>query len=130
MNKSLTSSLSVADVLSAEDDRYEAQIEGDIEALDRLLGKDLIYFHSSTIKDTKDSFITAIETEKLIYEEMERFDSRVRIYGDIAVITGRAQFKVVSRGRQKNLDMLFHAIWIMRDQRLQFISWQATPMPD
>jgi hypothetical protein len=130
MNKSLTSSLSVADVLSAEDDRYEAQIEGDIEALDRLLGKDLIYFHSSTIKDTKDSFIKAIETEKLIYEEMERSDSRVRIYGDIAVITGRAQFKVVSRGRQKHLDMLFHSIWIMRDQRLQFISWQATPMLD
>ena len=130
MLKSSSSSLSVADVLSAEDDRYEAQIEGDIEALDQLLGKDLIYFHSSTLKDTKDSLIKAIETEKLIYEEMERSESRVRIYGDIGLITGRAQFKVVARGRQKNLDMLFHSIWVMRDQRLQFISWQATPMPD
>jgi len=130
MLKSSSSSLSVADVLSAEDDRYEAQIEGDIEALDQLLGKDLIYFHSSTLKDTKDSLIKAIETEKLIYEEMERSESRVRIYGDIAVITGRAQFKVVARGRQKNLDILFHSIWVMRDQRLQFISWQATPVPD
>lgn len=122
--------LTVADALQAEDARYEAQIGNDFEALDRLLAKDLVYIHSSTVQDTKASFIESLRSGKVTYHSMERSDTKVRVFGDVAIITGKAVFEVTSRSRDMTLNLLFHAVWAQRDSGLQFVSWQATRLPD
>lgn len=122
--------LTVADALRAEDARYEAQIENDFDALDRLFAKDLVYIHSSTVQDTKSSFIESLRSGNVTYHSMERSDTKVRIFGDVAIITGKAVFEVTSRSRDMTLNLLFHAVWAKRDSGLQFVSWQATRLPD
>ena len=123
-------SLVASEVLNAEDERYEAQLNCDLDALEELLAKDLIYFHSSTVIDTKASFIASLESEKLVYEDMERANTKVRIFGNTGIITGRANYQVISRGARRNLDMLFHSVWVKRDGRLEFVSWQSTRVPE
>ena len=122
--------VTVADALQAEDARYEAQIDCDFDALDRLLGKDLVYFHSSTLQDTKASFIESLRSEKVSYHSMERSNTKVRIFGNVAIITGKGVFEVTARGRDKTLNLLFHSVWVKRDSGLQFVSWQATLLPE
>ena len=124
------SSVTVADALQAEDARYEAQIDDDFEALDALLAKDLVYVHSSTVQDTKASFIESLRSGKVSYHSMERSNTKVRIFGNVAIITGNAVFEVTARGRDKTLNLLFHSVWVNRDSGLQFVSWQATPLPE
>jgi hypothetical protein len=124
------SSVTVADALQAEDARYEAQIDDDFEALDALLAKDLVYVHSSTVQDTKTSFIESLRSGKVSYHSMERSNTKVRIFGNVAIITGNAVFEVTARGRDKTLNLLFHSVWVNRDSGLQFVSWQATPLPE
>ena len=124
------SSVTVADALQAEDARYEAQIEDDFEALDALLAKDLVYVHSSTVQDTKTSFIESLRSGKVSYHSMERSNTKVRIFGNVAIITGNAVFEVTARGRDKTLNLLFHSVWVNRDSGLQFVSWQATRLPE
>jgi len=123
------SPITVADALQAEDARYEAQIDDDFEALDALLAKDLVYIHSSTVQDTKVSFMESLRSGKVIYHSMERSNTKVRIFGNVAIITGKADFEVTARGRDKTLNLLFHSVWVKRDAGLQFVSWQATPLP-
>ncbi len=131
MAKEETSSgISVADALQAEDARYEAQIDCDFDALDTLLGKDLVYVHSSTVQDTKASFIESLRSRKVVYRSMERSNTKVRIFGTVAIITGKAIFEVTARGRDKTMDLLFHSVWVKRDSGLQFVSWQATLLPE
>lgn len=122
--------VTVADALQAEDARYEAQIDCDFDALDRLLGKDLVYIHSSTVQDTKASFIESLRSEKVSYHSMERSNTKVRIFGNVAIITGKGVFEVTARGRDKTLNLLFHSVWVKRDSGLQFVSWQATLLPE
>lgn len=122
--------ITVADALQAEDTRYDAQIENDLEALDQLFGKDLVYIHSSTVQDTKASFIESLRSEKVSYHSMERSDSKVRTFGNVAIITGKAVFEVTTRGKDKTLNLLFHSVWVKRESGLQFVSWQATPIID
>ena len=122
--------LTVADALQAEDARYEAQIGNDFEALDRLFATDLVYIHSSTVQDTKASFIESLRSGKVSYNSMERSDIKVRIFGNVAIITGKAVFEVTSRGRDMTLNLLFHAVWAQGASGLQFVSWQATRLPD
>jgi ketosteroid isomerase-like protein len=115
--------------LQAEDARYKAQIGNDFEALDRLFAKDLVYIHSSTVQDTKASFTESLRSGKVSYHTMERSDTKVRVFGNVAIITGKAVFEVTSRGRDMTLNLLFHAVWVRRDSGLQFVSWQATRLP-
>ncbi len=121
--------VTVADVLQAEDARYEAQIANDFDALDALLGKDLVYFHSSTVQDTKASFIQSLRSGKVAYRSMERSGTKVRVFGNVGIITGKAVFEVTARGKDRTLDLLFHSVWVRRDNGLQFVSWQATLLP-
>ena len=125
-----SNALTVADALQAEDARYKAQIGNDFEALDRLFAKDLVYIHSSTVQDTKASFTESLRSGKVSYHSMERSDTKVRVFGNVAIITGKAVFDVTSRGRDMTLNLLFHAVWVQRDSGLQFVSWQATRLPE
>ena len=122
--------ITVADALQAEDARYEAQIENDFEALDKLIAKDLVYIHSSTVQDTKTSFIDSLRSGKVNYKSMDRNNTKVRIFGSVAVITGNAVFEVTARGRDMTLNLLFHSVWANRDSGLQFVSGQATRLPE
>jgi hypothetical protein len=122
--------VTVADALQAEDARYEAQIDCDFDALDTLLGKDLVYIHSSTAQDTKASFIESLRSGKVSYNSMERSNTKVRIFGNVAIITGKGVFEVTARGRDKTLNLLFHSVWVKREPGLQFVSWQATLLPE
>ena len=119
-------SITVEEALAAEDARFKAQMGGDGAAMNRLFGDDLVYIHSSTVQDTKKSFIESITSGNVKYRTMSRGESRVRTYGCVAIVSGSAKFEVTVKGEDRTLDLLYHAIWAKRAAGVQFISWQAT----
>jgi uncharacterized protein DUF4440 len=118
--------ITVDEALQAEDARFKAQMGGDGAAMKKLFGDDLVYIHSSTVVDTKQSFIESITSGNVKYRSMNRGASTVRTYGGIAIVTGSAKFEVNVKGENRTLDLLYHAIWAKRPGGAQFVSWQAT----
>jgi hypothetical protein len=118
--------ITVEEALKAEEARFAAQMAGDVAAMQRLFGDDLVYIHSSTLEDTKASFIESIRSGNVKYRSMQRGDVKVRTYGCIAIVSGRAKFEVTARGQELSLDLLYHAVWAKRAAGAQFVSWQAT----
>ena len=121
--------ITATEALQAEEARYAAQIGNDLAALERLFGDDLVYIHSSTVEDTKASFIESLRSGAVKYRSMQRGAVKVRTYGCIAIIAGEAQFQVTARGQDLALDLLFHSVWAKRAAGVQFVSWQATRKP-
>jgi hypothetical protein len=121
--------ITVEDALKAEQDRYAAQMKGDVAAMQRLIGDDLVYIHSSTVQDTKASFIESIRSGNVKYRKMKRGDVKVRTYGCIAIVSGGASFDVTVKGEDRTLSLLFHAVYAKRTAGVQFVSWQATKLP-
>jgi hypothetical protein len=117
------------EALAAEDARYLAQRSGDIDGMETLFGDDLVYQHSTGVLDDKAGFIRAISSGEVRYRRMERHDVKVRIYGGIAIITGRARFEVTVNGADSTVRLRFHSIWAKRGAGPQFVSWQATLLP-
>jgi hypothetical protein len=115
--------------LAAEDERYAAQLQSDVTALDRLLADDLVYIHSNAQVDSKQAFIESLRSGAVKYLSMKRSDVRVRTFGCVAVITGLANYDVHFNGKDISVDLRFHSVWARRDGRLQFISWQSTRTP-
>lgn len=118
--------ITVDEALKAEDARFKAQMSGDGAAMNKLFGDDLVYIHSSTVVDTKKSFIESITSGNVKYRSMNRGESQVRTYGGIAIVSGSAKFEVTVKGENRTLDLLYHAIWAKRTAGAQFVSWQAT----
>jgi ketosteroid isomerase-like protein len=122
--------ISEDEALRAEQARYAAQTANDFAAMEQLFGDDLVYVHSSTVLDTKASFIESMRSGTVRYRQMQlRGEPRVRTFGAVAIITGRALFEVTVKGEDRALDLLFHSVWARRPSGLQFVSWQATRLP-
>jgi hypothetical protein len=121
--------ISAEEAMAAEAARYAAQMANDFAALERLLGDDLVYVHSSTTVDTKASFIDSMRSGTVRYRHMALGETTVRCYGGLAVISGRGTFEVTARGQDMTMELLFHALWAKRSGGLQFVSWQATRLP-
>jgi Domain of unknown function (DUF4440) len=117
------------EALKAEDARFKAQMTGDVSAMQKLFGDELVYIHSSTVEDTKASFIESIRSGNVKYRKMSRGEIKVRTYGCIAIVSGRSQFEVTVKGEDRTLNLLFHAVWAKRAAGVQFVSWQATKLP-
>jgi hypothetical protein len=117
------------EALASEDARYAAQMGDDFGALQKLLGDDLVYIHSSAVVDSKASYIESMKSGAVKYRVMRRSDVTVRTYGCIAIISGLGNFDVTVKGQDIAVEIRFHSVWAKLDQGLQFISWEATRTP-
>ena len=117
------------EALAAEDARYAAQMGDDYGALQKLLGNDLVYVHSSAVVDTKATYIDSMKSGTVKYRVMRRSDVTVRTYGCVAIISGLGNFDVTVKGQDVAVEIRFHSIWAKRDNGLEFISWEATRTP-
>ena len=114
---------------AAEDARYAAQMGDDFATLQKLLGEDLVYIHSSAVVDNKASYIESMKSGTVKYRVMRRSDVTVRTYGCIAILSGLGNFDVTVKGQDMAVEIRFHSIWAKRDRGLEFISWEATRTP-
>jgi uncharacterized protein DUF4440 len=116
------------EALKAEDARYAAQTTNDFDALARLLGDDLVYVHSTAVVDSKASYIER-QRSGLHYRVMKPSDVKVRVFGCLAIITGRGDYEVTQNGQDSSPHLLFTAIWAKRGPDVQFVSWESTAIP-
>lgn len=121
--------LTAEEVLRAEEARYAAQMSNDFPAMQRLFADDLVYYHSSTVMDTKESFIASMQSGNVRYKKMTRGEVTTRVFGSVGIITGKGSFDVTARGQDLVLDLLFTVVWAKRNGALQFVSWHATRLP-
>ena len=117
------------EALASEDARYAAQTGDDFGAMQKLIGEDLVYIHSSAVVDNKTSYIESMKSGTVKYRVMRRSDVTVRTYGCIAIISGLGNFDVTVKGQDLAVEIRFHSVWAKRDRGLEFVSWEATRTP-
>ena len=123
------SSTTATDILALEDKRYAAMIAKDETALTKCFSDDLIYVHSSGLVDTKASYIAAIMGGKFRYKQCDRFEEKVRLYGDTALVTGRAVFEAEVEGTPRTLRLRYLNAWTKTAAGWKFVAWQSCPLP-
>lgn len=117
------------EILALEERRFAAMTAGDMAALAALVHDDLVYTHSSGVVDGKASWIDSIRSGRVRYRKVARTEQRVRIFGDTALVTGRATLEADINGEAKTLKMLFLNAWTRTPQGWKFVAWQSTPAP-
>jgi ketosteroid isomerase-like protein len=81
---------SIEQLLQVERDFQQAIVENNAEAIERFLADDWIIVDPDGRIVEKDKFLAVVKSGALTHSTMTLDEPRVRIYGDTAVVTGRA----------------------------------------
>jgi ketosteroid isomerase-like protein len=126
-----TSVAAEAAVRKVEAQRVEAILKGDTVTLERILAPDLTYMHSSGILDTKESYLASLSSGRLTYKGFDESDVRVRVYGDAAVVTGRAMARAQRGDDLLVTNVALTAVYAKgRDGAWRLVAWQTTRLPE
>ena len=118
-------------VLPAEKDRFAAMIKVDEAALNRLLADDLTYTHSNANMQTKAQFIADLKSGAIKYVSVAPSvpDWKVRVYGNVAIVSGVAAVNVIDHGNNLTFKIRYTNDHVNRGGRWQMVNWQSTRFP-
>ena len=119
----------VQEVLAAEDLRYRAMIEADLDALDRLCADEVSYAHSSGVRDTKDEYFGKVRSGYYVYRRIDHPVERVEVVGDTAIVVGRMTADLLVDGVAKTIDNLALAVWARQDGAWRLLAYAPTVLP-
>ena len=75
----------------------DALIRQDKAGLDRLLADDLVYTHAGGKTQNKAEYIAAVTAGPSRYESFQKTDTKIRVYGEVAILTGYVDVKTAGR---------------------------------
>jgi ketosteroid isomerase-like protein len=116
-------------VLGLDRQRFDAQINKDTTRLKQLLADDLIYVHSSAQIENKKEFVGNVGTARWDYRTAKLEDTRVRVYGNTAIITGKGTLEMFNEGKMVTVRLLYTDVYAQRKGKWQMVSWQSTRLP-
>ena len=121
--------MSESEILALEDKRFAAMTGKDWKTLDGLLHEQLLYTHSNGVTDTKAVWMDAMKSGRTVYKSAQQGERKVRLYGDAALVTGRAQIEAEVNGQPRTLKLCYLNVWTKAPQGWKFVAWQSTPQP-
>jgi len=124
------SSKAESEIRQLENRRIQAMLKADAEELNQVLADDLTYTHSSGQVDSKSQLVESLKSGERKYQVIEPRDVKVRLYGDAAVVTGRAKLKTVSKGQESSFQVQFTDVYAKKKGHWQMVAWQSSRLPE
>jgi hypothetical protein len=119
-----------ADVKAAEIARFAAIEKSDATATSTLLADDLEYCHSNGLCENKATYLEMMTSGKRKYVGFVPTVASVRLFGDVAVVTGTAKVNVVTDGKPQEFSIGYTDVYVWRDKHWQMTSWRSTRFAD
>jgi hypothetical protein len=116
----------IRQIVDMERQSKEASLRRDSEFSLRILSEDYVAITPLGQITTKQETISARRSGQLRYEAMNITDMVVRVYGDTAVVTARAEVKGHQLGEDFSGPYRYTRVWVRRNGQWQTVSYQAT----
>ncbi|HEV7644523.1 MAG TPA: nuclear transport factor 2 family protein [Pyrinomonadaceae bacterium] len=105
----------------------DAQVNGDLEALDKLFAEELIVTSGNgALRDKKGELADAKPDPDFKTYFFNTEDLRIKIYDKAAVVTGHAKWRTSYKGKDSDNERRFTCVYVKRDGRWQMVALQVT----
>lgn len=116
----------VREIVDMERQAREASIHRDADFSQRTLADDYVAITPLGQVTTKQDTVSARKNGQLRYDTIDVSDMVVRVYGDTAVVTARADVKGHQLGEDFSGPYRYTRVWVRRTGHWQAVSYQAT----
>ncbi|HLL97935.1 MAG TPA: nuclear transport factor 2 family protein [Rubrobacteraceae bacterium] len=115
-------------VLRAEREWLLAHLRLDVDALDRLMAPDYSQIDDRGRVVGKEQVLASFRSGERAWEEAHSDEHDVRIYGDIAVVTGRWRARGANAGQPFDYAARYVSVWVEHDGEWRMVSDHSTPI--
>lgn len=116
----------VREIVDLEKQAKDAALHRDAAFSERTLADDYVAITPLGQVISKAETIAARKTAQLRYEAIDISDMIVRLYGNTAIVTARAEVKGTELGEEFNGPYRFTRVWVRRNGHWLTVSYQAT----
>jgi ketosteroid isomerase-like protein len=115
------------EIVRLEQARCRALVEADIDSLKTLVSDDVVHVHANGKADNKTAYLLMVE-KQIRFLEASRQSLDVRVYGELAIATGRLDQVIEMKQTAQRIDMhvMTTQVWAQREGAWQQVSFQAT----
>jgi ketosteroid isomerase-like protein len=116
----------IREIVDMERQAKEASLRRDAEFVQRTLAEDYVAITPLGQVTTKQDTVSARKSGQLRYQAIDVSDMVVRVYGDTAVVTARADVKGHQLGEDFSGPYRYTRVWVRHNGHWQTVSYQAT----
>ena len=116
----------IREIVDMERQAREASLHRDADFSQRTLAEDYVAITPLGQVTTKQDTLSARKSGQLRYDTINVSDMVVRVYGDTAVVTARADVKGHQLGEDFSGPYRYTRVWVRRTRHWQAVSYQAT----
>jgi ketosteroid isomerase-like protein len=109
-----------------EMERAAAVVKGDTATLDKQTSDDYVLISMTGRMADKSQMLDGFKSGQSKLTSNELSDLKVRVYGDAAVVTGKADVKGTLGGQDATGQVLFTRVYVKKGGRWQSVSLQQT----
>ena len=123
------SASSLTEVEKVERARFQAWIQKDTAALNKVIADDVVYCHSTGVCQNKSELTAFITGGQSVYRAMNVVELKPHEFGDTVVVNGKLDMKVETSGQLSAFQAIYTDVYVKRDGRWQLVRWQSTRLP-
>lgn len=133
----LLSGLGAAQTVSREEQyvldlsrrKFDWLISRQYDSLNKLMDERILYIHSNGWTQTKKEVIEDLQSGKLNYQKVTLKETKVRMYGTSAIVTGLGTFEGITDGKSFAMDLRFTEVYLKNGSHWMLASRHANRMP-
>lgn len=116
-------------VLAVDEARRIAMLHGDTVALESLVADDATIFWGDGTADSKTTMLELFRSGRLRYIQLDYEETRARIYGNTAVLTGRALIQLFSDKHTAKTVARLTRVYVREQGQWRLVASQTTRIP-
>src|SRR5207249_4819683 len=116
------------EILQLEEQRCQAILHNDAEAMDRLRGEKFIVTDNQGRTHDRADELSLYKNRRRQTQSWEPSEVKVLVYGDVAVVSERAAVKDLLDGTARDFDVRLTNVWIRHNGSWQVVARHGTPI--
>lgn len=115
-------------VRQLEAQRCAAMMAGDVETIAAMLDPELVYVHSSGLRDSRDAYLQALREGLYIYENIEIKNPACIETADTVIVSSDARLTLRRKGQPSAMtrEMMVLSVWRASGNDWRLVALQAT----
>jgi hypothetical protein len=115
--------------MAAETRFFEGLLRADRAGLENVLGPDFLLIDVMTGSEIpRSALVEVVASRQLVFESIERLDSRVRLYGGTAIVTGQTQMSGHAGEQGFRAHSRYTHVYVRVGDGWRLVTAQGTPI--
>ena len=119
----LAQSTSESEILNLSKEKFRWKTEGKIDLIEDLFDDNLVFVHLTGNISTKTDWIHQLRTGSFIYDKIVQKEASAKVYGNTAVLVGKATFTVNGGSVYK---LLYTEVYAQKNGKWKLVNLHTT----